>query len=83
MNYRLKYESALILEHAAIKEHWQVELFFKAIKQNLKLKTFVGTSKKTILTQIWISMCIYLLVAYLKYMSKPLGPYSDCCEYCR
>ena len=52
------------------KERWQVELFFKAIKQNLKLKTFVGTSKNAILTQIWVSMCIYLLVAYLKYMSK-------------
>lgn len=55
---------------AIYKERWQVELFFKAIKQNLKIKTFVGTSKNAILTQIWVALCVYLLVAYLKYMSK-------------
>ena len=49
---------------------WQVELFFKWIKQNLKIKSFVGTSKNAVLTQIWIAMCAYLLLAFLKFQSK-------------
>ncbi|MCP4238871.1 MAG: IS4 family transposase, partial [Aestuariibacter sp.] len=40
------------------KARWQVELFFKWIKQNLKIKSFVGTSKNAVLTQIWIAMCV-------------------------
>lgn len=52
------------------KARWQVELFFRWIKQNLKIKSFVGTSKNAVLTQIWIAMCVYLLLAYLKFQSK-------------
>ena len=52
------------------KSRWQVELFFKWIKQNLKIKSFVGTSKNAVLTQIWIAMCVYLLLAFLKFQSK-------------
>lgn len=52
------------------KARWQVELFFKWIKQNLKIKSFVGTSKNAVLTQIWIAMCVYLLLAFLKFQSK-------------
>ena len=52
------------------KARWQVELFFKWIKQNLKIKSFVGTSKNAVMTQIWIAMCVYLLIAYLKFQSK-------------
>lgn len=52
------------------KARWQVELFFKWIKQNLKIKSFVGTSKNAVMTQIWIAMCVYLLLAYLKFQSK-------------
>lgn len=52
------------------KARWQVELFFKWIKQNLKIKSFVGTSKNAVMTQIWIAMCIYLLLSYLKFQSK-------------
>ncbi len=52
------------------KARWQVELFFKWIKQNLKIKAFVGTSKNAVLTQIWISLCVYLLLAFLKFQSK-------------
>lgn len=51
------------------KARWQVELFFKWIKQNLKIKSFVGTSKNAVLTQIWIAMCVYLLLSYLKFQS--------------
>ena len=52
------------------KARWQVELFFKWIKQNLKIKTFAGTSKNAVMTQIWIALCIYLLLAFIKFQSK-------------
>lgn len=55
---------------AIYKERWQIELFFKWIKQNLKIKTFLGTSRNAVLTQIWVAMCMYLLIAYLQFMSK-------------
>jgi hypothetical protein len=52
------------------KARWQVELFFKWIKQNLKIKSFVGTSKNAVMTQIWIAMCMYLLIAFIKFQSR-------------
>ena len=52
------------------KARWQVELFFKWIKQNLKIKSFVGTSRNAVMTQIWIALCMYLLLAFLKFQSK-------------
>ncbi len=52
------------------KSRWQIELFFKCIKQNLKIKSFVGTSKNAVMTQIGVAMCMYLMVAYLKFCSK-------------
>jgi len=52
------------------KARWQVELFFKWIKQNLKIKSFVGTSKNAVMTQAWIALCVYLLLAFLKFQSK-------------
>lgn len=52
------------------KARWQIELFFKWIKQNLKIKTFLGTSKNAVLTQIWIAMIYYLLLAYIKFQTK-------------
>jgi IS4 transposase len=45
-------------------------LFFKWIKQNLKIKSFIGTSKNAVMTQIWIALCVYLLLAFLKFQSK-------------
>jgi hypothetical protein len=51
------------------KQRWQIELFFKWIKQNLKIKTFLGTSKNAVLTQIWIALCAYLLLAFIKFQS--------------
>ena len=55
---------------AIYKDRWQIELFFKAIKQNLKIKNFVGTTKNAVMTQVWIALCAYLLVAYLKHAAK-------------
>ena len=51
-------------------QRWQVELFFKWIKQNLKIKAFLGNSKNAVLTQILAALCVYLLIAYLKFLSK-------------
>lgn len=52
------------------KSRWQIELFFKWIKQNLKIKSFLGTSRNAVLTQIWVAMCYYLLLTYIKYQTK-------------
>ncbi len=52
------------------KSRWQVELFFKWVKQNLKIKSFIGTSKNAVMTQIWIALCVYLMLAYIKFQSK-------------
>lgn len=55
---------------AIYKSRWKIELFFKWIKQNLKIKSFLGTSKNAVLTQIWVAMCYYLLLSYIKYQTK-------------
>ena len=52
------------------KARWDIELFFKWIKQNLKLKTFLGTSKNAVMTQVWIALIAYLLLSYLKFLSR-------------
>ncbi len=52
------------------KDRWQIELFFKTIKQLLKVKSFVGTSRNALLSQLWIALIAYLLLAYLKFKSK-------------
>ncbi len=52
------------------KERWQVELFFKAVKQNLKIKTFVGTSPNALKTQIWTALIAILLLKYLQLKAK-------------
>jgi hypothetical protein len=48
------------------KERWQVELFFKWIKQHLRIKAFYGTSENAVKTQIWIALSVYVLVAIVK-----------------
>ncbi|MDA1075482.1 MAG: IS4 family transposase [Proteobacteria bacterium] len=52
------------------KARWQIELFFKWIKQNLKVKSFLGTSKNAVMTQIWVAMCMYLMLSYLKFSNR-------------
>jgi Transposase DDE domain/Domain of unknown function (DUF4372) len=51
---------------ALYKARWEIELFFKWIKQNLRVKTFYGTSPNAVKTQIWIAMIVYLVLAILK-----------------
>lgn len=65
-NFRLSAQTIA----AIYKERWQVELFFKWIKQNLKIKAFIGNSKNAIMTQIWVALCTCLMLAYLKFSAK-------------
>jgi len=51
---------------ALYKQRWQVELFFKWIKQHLKIKSFFGTSRNAVHTQIWIAVSVYVLIAIIK-----------------
>jgi IS4 transposase len=51
---------------ALYKQRWQVELFFKWIKQHLRIKHFFGTSENAVKTQIWIAVCVYVLAAIIK-----------------
>ena len=55
---------------ALYKSRWQVELFFKWIKQHLRIKAFFGTSENAVKTQIWIAVSVYVLVAIVR---KRLG----------
>ena len=52
------------------KSRWDIETFFRWIKQNLEIKSFLGTSKNAVLTQVWVAMCYYLLLTYIKYQTK-------------
>ena len=52
------------------KERWQIELFFKMLKQQLQVKSFVGTSRNALLSQLWIALIAYLLLCYLKFRSR-------------
>ena len=51
---------------ALYKSRWQVELFFKWIKQHLRIKKFLGTSENAVKTQIWCAVCTYVLIAIVK-----------------
>lgn len=55
---------------AVYKDRWQVELFFKALKQNLRIKTFVGPSANAVRTQVWTALIAMLLLRYLQLRAK-------------
>jgi hypothetical protein len=55
---------------AVYKERWQIELFFRALKQSLRVKTFVGTSANALKTQLWTALVAMLLVKYLQLKSS-------------
>jgi len=57
--------SAIIITQL-YKERWKIELFFKWIKQHLRIKVFYGTSRNAVYLQIWVAVCIYLLLAIIK-----------------
>jgi IS4 transposase len=52
------------------RQRWHIELFFKEIKQNLRIKSFVGNSENAVLTQIYTALTVYLLLKYQKFLSR-------------
>ena len=61
-----QFELPALTVAAIYKNRWQIELFFKWIKQNLRIKVFYGTTPNAVRSQIWIAICVYLLVAIFK-----------------
>lgn len=55
---------------AIYKSRWDIELFFKWVKQNLKVKTFIGTSENAVRIQIWTAAIVYLMMEYLRFKSS-------------
>jgi IS4 transposase len=55
---------------AIYKDRWEIELFFQALQQNLKVKTFVGTSENALRIQIWTALIAMLLLKWLHHLSK-------------
>jgi transposase len=63
------------LEIVTIYKHrWKIEVFFRWIKQNLQIKTLWGHSINAVKIHLWVAICTYLIVAYLKYQTR--SPYS-------
>lgn len=52
------------------KQRWQIEIFFRWIKQNLKIKAFIGNSRNAVMTQVYVAMIAYLLLCMFKFMAK-------------
>ena len=52
------------------KDRWQIEIFFRWIKQNLKIKAFIGNSRNAVMTQVYVALIAYLLLCMFKYLSK-------------
>ena len=63
---RARWLSSALTIAALYKNRWQVELFFKWIKQHLRIKTFLGTSENAVKTQIWCAVSTYVLIAIVK-----------------
>ncbi len=55
---------------AVYRRRWQIELFLKWRKQNLPIRSFLGTSENAVMTQTWVAPMHFLLVAYIKFLSK-------------
>ena len=61
---------------AIYKDRWQIEIFFKALKQNLKIKTFIGTTENALRIQIWTALLALLLLKWLHYLSRSKWSFS-------
>ena len=59
------------------RQRWQIEVFFKTLKQNLKVKTFVGTTENALLIQIWAALIALLLLRWLHYLCKRNWSFSN------
>lgn len=62
---------------AIYKDRWEIELFFKALKQNLKVKSFVGTSRNALLIQIWTALIAMLLLKWMHHLSQAKWSFSN------
>lgn len=63
------------------KSRWDIELFFKWVKQNLKVKSFIGTSRNAVLIQIWTAAIAFLLMAYMRFLSKTTKSLTEVFRY--
>ncbi len=59
------------------KDRWEIELFFKALKQNLRIKTFVGTSENALHIQVWTALIAILLIKFLQFKARFGWPLSN------
>lgn len=78
---QLEFSAATIA--AIYKDRWQIELFFKALKQNLRVKSFVGTTRNALLTQIWTALIALLLLKILQMRSRKGWALSTLCNLMR
>jgi IS4 transposase len=62
---------------AVYKDRWQIEIFFKALKQNLKIKTFIGTTENALRIQIWTALLALVLLKWLHYRSRASWSFSN------
>ena len=65
------------------KDRWQIEVFFKLIKQNLRIKSFIGSSANAVWTQIWTAMIAMLLIKFLQLKSKAAWSFSNLTYFLR
>lgn len=77
----MKLSAATIAE--IYKDRWQIEVFFKLIKQNLRIKSFVGSSANAVWTQIWAAMIAMLVVKFLQLKSKAEWSFSNLMYFLR
>lgn len=68
---------------SAYKARWDIEIFFKWVKQNLKIKAFYGTSENAVKTQIWTAIIFYLLLSYIKFQTRYDGTILKFCRIIR
>jgi hypothetical protein len=68
---------------AIYKDRWQIEVFFKLIKQNLRIKTFVGTSANAVWTQIWTAMIVMLLIKFMQLKAQHPWSFSNLVAFLR
>ncbi len=59
------------------KERWKIDLFFKEIKQNLRIKSFVGNSENAVLIHLYTALTVYLLLVYQKFFSRTACPFNN------
>ncbi len=68
---------------AIYKDRWQIELFFKALKQNLRVKTFVGTTENALYTQIWTALIAMLLIKFMRFRAAIAWSLSNLVAFLR